>query len=92
MRVVGILCRTVELKQKEVINVTDGRRMGFVCDVELNLQEGNIDAIIIPGSAKLFGIIGRDNEVVIPWESIKKIGEDIILVDMDNRFMRKFYD
>lgn len=86
------MCRTSELKQKEVINVTDGRRLGFVCDVDINLEEGNITSIILPGPAKLFGIIGRDNEVVIPWEYIKKIGEDIILVDMDNRFMRKFYD
>lgn len=86
------MCRTLDLKRKEVINVTDGRRMGFVSDVNIDLEDGRIDAIILPGPAKIFGIIGKDNEVTIPWESIKKIGEDIILVDMDTRFMRKFYD
>ena len=86
------MCRTMDLRRKEVINVTDGKRMGFVSDVDINLEEGRIDAIILPGPAKIFGIIGKDNEVTIPWESIKKIGEDIILVDMDNRFMRKFFD
>ena len=86
------MCRTLDLRRKEVINVTDGKRMGFVSDVEIDLEEGRIDAIILPGPAKMFGIIGKDNEVTIPWESIKKIGEDIILVDMDNRFMRKFFD
>jgi YlmC/YmxH family sporulation protein len=89
---VGVMCRTLDLKRKEVINVTDGRRMGFVSDVNIDLEDGRIDGIILPGPAKIFGIIGKDNEVTIPWESIKKIGEDIILVDMDNRFMRKFYD
>lgn len=86
------MCRTLDLKRKEVINVTDGRRMGFVSDVDINLEDGRIDAIILPGPAKIFGIIGKDNEVTIQWDSIKKIGEDIILVDMDTRFMRKFYD
>ena len=86
------MCRTSDLKQKEVINVTDGRRMGFVCDVDINLEEGSIESIILPGPTKLFGIIGKDNEVTIPWVSIKKIGEDIILVDMDIRFMRKYYE
>lgn len=83
--------RTAELKQKEVINMADGKRMGFVCDVEVNLEDGRIEAIVLPGSPKLFGIIGRDHEVVIPWDNIKKIGEDIILVEMDLRFMRKYY-
>ncbi len=86
------MSRTSEFKQKEVINVSDGRRLGFVCDVDVNLEEGRLDAVIIPGSGRLFGIIGKDNEIIIPWEYIKKIGEDIILVDMDDRFMRKYFD
>ena len=84
--------RSSELKQKEVINISDGRRMGFVSDVEMNMEDGRIEAVIIPGAVRLFGIIGKDNEFVIPWERIKKIGEDIILVDMDERFMRKYFD
>ncbi|MCX7922360.1 MAG: YlmC/YmxH family sporulation protein [Clostridia bacterium] len=84
--------RSSDLKQKEVINISDGRRLGFVGDVEINLEEGRIAAIIIPGMGRLFGIIGKDNELIIPWERIRKIGEDIILVDMDDRFMRKYFD
>ncbi|MCX8130338.1 MAG: YlmC/YmxH family sporulation protein [Clostridia bacterium] len=86
------MCRTSEFRQKEVINVSDGRRLGFVSDVDVNMDDGKLDAIILPGSGRLFGIIGKDSEIVIPWESIKKIGEDIILVDMDERFMRKYFD
>ena len=84
--------RIADLRQKEVINVTDGRRLGFVSDVEIDLESGRIDAIVIPGEGRLFGFIGKDNEFIIPWEKIKKIGEDIILVDMDERFIRKFFD
>ncbi|MGI6778741.1 MAG: YlmC/YmxH family sporulation protein [Acetivibrionales bacterium] len=84
--------RSSDLRQKEVINISDGRRLGFVCDVEIDLENGKIDAVIIPGGSRLFGLIGKDSEFIIPWERIKKIGEDIILVDMDERFIRKYFD
>lgn len=84
--------RSSDLKQKEVINISDGKRLGFVCDVEINLEDGKIEAIIIPAGGRLFGFMGKDSEFLIPWERIKKIGEDIILVDMDERFMRKYFD
>jgi YlmC/YmxH family sporulation protein len=84
--------RSNDIKQKEVINMTDGRRLGFVSDVEINLEDGRIEAIIVPAGGRFFGIIGKDSEFVIPWEKVKKIGEDIILVDMDERFMRKYFD
>ncbi len=84
--------RTSDFRQKEVINLSDGRRLGFVSDVELDLEEGKIDAIILPGVGRLFGILGKDNEFVIPWEKIVRIGEDIILVDLDERFMRRYFD
>jgi YlmC/YmxH family sporulation protein len=86
------MCRSSEFKQKEVINITDGRRMGFVHDVEVDLEEGRIISIIIPGASKLFGLIGRNNEIIIPWENIKRIGEDIIFVDLGERFIRKYFD
>lgn len=83
--------RSSELRQKEVINMSDGRRLGFVSDVEIDLENGRIEAIIIPGGGRIFGIIGKDNELVIPWDRIKKIGEDIILVEMDDRYIRKYF-
>jgi len=84
--------RASEFRQKEVINIADGRRLGFVSDVEVNLEDGRIEAIIIPGGGRFFGLIGKENEFVIPWERVKKVGEDIILVDMDERFIRKYFD
>ncbi len=84
--------RSSDLKQKEVINISDGRRIGFVLDVEINLEDGRIEALIVPGGGRLFGLLGKDNEFVIPWDRVRKIGEDIILVEMDERFMRKYFD
>ncbi|HOM02863.1 MAG TPA: YlmC/YmxH family sporulation protein [Acetivibrio sp.] len=84
--------RTSDFREKEVINIKDGRRLGFVGDVEINLQSGKVEAIVIPSGRSLLGLIGKDNECVIPWEKIKKIGEDIILVEMDDRFIRKHFD
>jgi len=84
--------RTSDFKQKEVINISDGRRLGFVSDVEVNLEDGRVEAIIVPAVGRFFGILGKENEFVIPWERIRKIGEDIILVEMDERFIRKHFD
>lgn len=84
--------RASDFRQKEVINVSDGKRLGFVSDVEVDLENGKIDAVILPGVGKLFGLIGKENEFVIPWEKIVKIGEDIILVDLDERYIRRYFD
>ncbi len=83
--------RTADFRQKEVINISDGKRLGFVCDVEINLESGKLDAIVIPGQGRIFGLFGKDNEYVIPWSKIKKIGEDIILVEFDERNVRRDY-
>ena len=73
--------RAGELRQKEVINILDGARLGFVADVEVSLEKGAIEAIVVPGKAKLFNFTGG-GDCVIPWDKIKKIGDDIILVEM----------
>jgi len=74
--------RVTELHCKEVICVADGLRLGFVSDVEVSVPEGNVVAIIVPGPCKLFGIVGRTEDFIIPWKCIRKIGPDIILVDI----------
>lgn len=70
-----------EIKQKEVISLSDGRRLGIVYDVEINMEKGCIDAIIIPGSGRILGIFSKESDIIISWDSIKKIGVDAILVD-----------
>ncbi|MBR5743283.1 MAG: YlmC/YmxH family sporulation protein [Clostridia bacterium] len=73
--------RLQDLRLREVINVHDGTRYGFVSDAIVDLKTGKITSIVIPGSARLMGFLGRKEDVVIPWEAIRKIGDDIVLVD-----------
>lgn len=75
------MVKTSELKQKEVININDGRRLGLVSDVEINMETGNLEAIIIPAGGKFLGLFSKENDIVINWANIKKIGVDVILVD-----------
>ena len=73
--------RLVDLQKKEVINISDGKRMGFLYDIEIDLSEGKIGAIIVPGKTRFFGLFGRGEEYIISYENIKKVGDDIILVE-----------
>ena len=82
-------CRIADLRCKEVINICDGFRMGFVCDVILNIVTGQILAIVVPGPCKFFGFFGREDDFIIPWECIRKIGDDIILVEISGEFRRE---
>lgn len=71
-----------ELHCKEVICVATGQRLGFVSDVEIEISEGRVLAILVPGPCRFMGIWGRQDDYVIPWKFIRRIGPDIILVDV----------
>lgn len=73
----------LDFKHKEVINIVDGKRLGYVQDVTANLESGIITSIIVPGTSKLFNMFSN-SDIIIPWENIKCIGEDIILVEVQN--------
>lgn len=69
-----------DLKNKEVINICDGKILGFVGDIDFDINKGTINAIIVPGPIKLFSFCGKDWEYVIPYECVVCIGPDAILV------------
>ena len=71
-----------DLHCKEVICVCDGRRLGFISDARIQIPEGRITAIIVPGPCKFFGLFGRRDDFVIPWSCICRMGPDIVLVDI----------
>lgn len=79
------MARFFDMKQKEVINVKDGCRYGYICDIELDEKEGEIKKIIIPGPGKVFGVFGREQEYRISWDCVKQIGDDIILVEAETK-------
>ncbi len=78
------MIKASELTEKEVVNITDGRRIGTITDLEVDLQKGKINAIIIPDSSRLIGLFSKELEYEIKWNQIKKIGEDVILVEIKN--------
>ncbi|WP_342430523.1 YlmC/YmxH family sporulation protein [Neobacillus sp. FSL H8-0543] len=69
-----------EFQIKDVVNVSDGKRLGNIGDIEINLTTGKIDAVVITGAGKVLGFFGREEDIVIPWKNIIKIGQDVILV------------
>ena len=73
--------RMGQLRLKEVISIGDGSRFGYVGDLEVELDSGQVSALIIPGRLRLFGLLGREEDVIIPWQSVRRFGEDTILVD-----------
>ena len=76
-------CRIDELKSKQVVCVKDGCVLGYVSDVELDVDTGELVSIIIFGKPRFFGILGREEDIVIPWKNIKVIGNETILVSTD---------
>ena len=70
-----------DLQCREVICIGSGQRLGFVSDIQIDLPEGKIRAIVVPGPCRFFGVAGRRDDYIIPWNCIKKIGPDIVLVE-----------
>lgn len=76
------MVKTTDLREKEVINVKDGTRLGYISDLEVNLEKGTVEAIILPGPGKILGLFGKNNDYVIRWKNVVRIGSDVILVDL----------
>lgn len=74
--------RISELKCMEVINICDGKRLGFVGDVKFDKCSGEIECLIVPGPGCICGFLGREKEFVIPYCDVCQFGEDIILVKL----------
>ncbi len=74
-----------EFQLKDVVNVADGKKLGNVGDIDIDLTTGKIQAVIIGGS-RILGFFGKDDEIVIPWKNIVKIGSDVILVRYKDAF------
>lgn len=92
-----MLCRVMELRCKEVVNVCDGGCLGCVSDVEVDTETARVVSIVIYGRPKFFGLLGREEDTVIGWECIECIGEDTVLVRFEDphphpRRTRSFLD
>ena len=72
----------LDFKHKEVINITNAKRLGYVQDVCADLESGTITSIIVPGEKKIKAMFSNADDIVIPWEKIRSIGDDLILVEI----------
>ena len=76
-----MVCSLMDLRCKEVVNIQNGACLGCVCDVEFDTCTARICTIIIFGRPRFFGLFGREPDLIIPWDQIKCIGEDTVLVE-----------
>lgn len=79
-----------DLRSKEVIHIGDGERLGFVSDIEIDTVTGRVVSISVPGAYKAMGFLGKEPDRRIPWENIKKIGDDLVIIEaVRNRPIQK---
>ena len=78
-----MFCRIADLRNKQVVCVQNGCVLGFISDVEVNTSDGKLESIVIFGRPRFFGLLGRDDDIVIPWADIKVIGHETVLVSTD---------
>lgn len=77
---------TEELKEKEVINILSGEKLGYADDFEIDTETGKVIALVILGRNRFFGLFGREENIIIPFSEIKLIGHDTILVERKHNF------
>lgn len=78
-------CKVTDLRSKEIVNINGGMKMGSICDIEIDTETGALLSFSVYGRQKGLGLFGREEDIVIPWNNIKVIGDDAILVDYDLR-------
>lgn len=80
-----------EIGGQEIINLYDGGRLGIVADVDLLIDDatGSIQALLIPEQKSFFSFFSDKSFVEVPWDSIRKIGQDTLIVDIENPIERR---
>jgi len=80
----GGIVKISDFQTKDVINIVDGKKLGQISDLELDLRQGRIESIVVPNQSRFFGLFGGTTDVIIPWRNIVKIGMDVVLVKLDD--------
>jgi YlmC/YmxH family sporulation protein len=74
--------KITDLTRRDIINLADGAKLGAIKDMQIDPDTGSIIAFVLQGPKK-FGLLGVGRDLVVPWERIKKIGVDTVLVELD---------
>lgn len=79
-------CRITDMRQKQVVCIKSGTLLGTVGDVEVNTCDGKIVNIVVFGKARCFGLLGKEEDIILPWNCIEVIGRDAMLVNFEPPF------
>lgn len=79
-----MVCKLEDLKNKSVVNIKNGVNLGFVDDISFDTYSAQVLSLVIYGRKRFFGIFGREEDILIPWENIKIIGDDVVLVNIES--------
>ncbi len=85
-----------DLRAREVVNVLDGKKLGNIIDIDLDMERGKVVAFVLPGRLRGWSIFSRREEVIVPWDKIVRIGRDVILVEVptfseiDSSYSKKY--
>lgn len=84
--------RLSDFTGKEVINLGDGARLGYIedCELQFDARTGRISALLLPKRGVLASLMGGDRSQTVPWQSIRRIGDEVIIVDLNNAFERMY--
>lgn len=82
-------CTLAELRNKEIINIRNGARMGYVDDIEFDTDDSMIKSFIIYGRTRFFGLLGRDDDIILTCDDIEIVGVDTVLISADEAKLAK---
>ncbi|MEE0946327.1 MAG: YlmC/YmxH family sporulation protein [Acutalibacteraceae bacterium] len=75
-----MIYNVADFKNKQVVSTENGSVVGYVGEIEIDTQTGSVANIVIFGKQKLYGILGREDDIVIPWSNIVVIGDETVLI------------
>ena len=76
-----MVCGLEDMRSKEVIDIKTGERLGYIDDAEINIDSSEVIALVIYGRSGLFGIFGKEEDIVIPCADIRVVGSDVVLIE-----------
>ncbi|MGM9928941.1 MAG: YlmC/YmxH family sporulation protein [Bacillus sp. (in: firmicutes)] len=76
------MAKISEFQQKDIVNITDGKKLGMIHDLEVDITTGQIIALYVSANTRWTSMFQRDDEIRVLWSQIRSIGKDIIFVEM----------
>lgn len=76
------------LSGKEVINLSDGSRLGTIdeCELIFDAKSGDIHSIAVPAQHSFMSFFSENSSITIPWQGVKRIGDEVIIVDLNKNY------